>query len=101
MQYVPYFIVRGLPGSGKSYLTDRVVGLEIIDPDRLKLNIDGAHNTANKKYRVNLKEALYFIKICKSFAWAQCWSKIWGVVHTVEVLKGLQNADILPYPVII
>ncbi len=101
MQYVPYFIVRGLPGSGKSYLAERVVGIEIVDPDRLKIEIDGVSSPANRKYRVNLIEATHFIEVRKPFAWVQCWSKVWGIAHTVEVLEGLQNTETFPYPVVV
>lgn len=98
------FLVRGLPGVGKStvcrYLSKKF-GFIIIDPEVNTLfyalvsdlsntfkYLQGNLSKRNLYYKVNLRKALSTLRTNKSFLWCQAFTSLEGLIYTKEYIEN-------------
>lgn len=103
------FLVRGLPGVGKStvcrYLSEKY-GFVIIDPEintlfRVLLSnlsntfnfLKGNLSERNIYYKFNLWQALHTIKSNKSFVWCQAFTSVDGLIYTKKYIENNSSGE--------
>ena len=75
-------LLRGIPGSGKSYATLFIPTVQVIDPD----NYFSLASSKTFLYQETLQLALETLNNNKNGIWCQCWAKLWGMDFTLRYL---------------